>query len=67
MREPKYYSQMTAYRRGKANAQYKAIEWQADARNHAYSWEEVAEYQAMFYKLAQRFGLVREFRENGII
>ncbi len=44
-----------------------AIEWQADFCNRVYSWGEISDFCDMFYKLARRFGLVREFRENGII
>lgn len=58
---------MSIYQYRKNNARNKAIEWQADFCNHDYSWGEIAEFQAMFYKLARRYGLVREFRENGII
>ena len=31
-----------------------------------YSWGEVAEWQSKFEKLGKRYGLLREFRENGI-
>ena len=44
-----------------------AIEWQADFPNHSWSYADLAVFQDMFYRLGRRFGLVREFRENGII
>lgn len=58
---------MTLYRRYKANAEYSAIEWQNDFANHNYSYGELAEWQAHFEKLARRYGLLKVFRENGII
>ena len=38
-----------------------------NARYNSYSYSEMADFQEMFSRLARRFGLVREFRENGII
>lgn len=61
----KYQQFMTEYRRRKASARCKAIEWQA--ADAAHSWEELAEATAYFEKLGRRYGLLREFRENGII
>lgn len=53
------------YQEGKAEAEEKAKEWQrAEA---VQSWGEYAETVAEFEKLAHRFGLVQEFKENGII
>ena len=31
------------------------------------NYKELATYYAYFYELAKRYGLVKEFRENGII
>ena len=44
-----------------------AIEFQDQMSNARISWGEVAFYQNHLNKLARRFGLVKEFRENGII
>lgn len=44
-----------------------AIAWQLWQSNRALSWGEVSEWAAHFERLAVRFGLVAEFRENGII
>ena len=33
----------------------------------AKSWQEVANYTNYFYKMGKRYGLIKEFRENGII
>lgn len=58
---------MRNYYIGKEQARQKAIEWQIEASDKALSYSELAYWTNLFYKLATRFGLVREFRENGII
>ena len=58
---------MNTYQKNKEKAREKAIEWQRDFENHNYSWGELAYYQNYFEKLAKRYGLVEEFRENAII
>lgn len=55
------------YAERKEKARNEAIDWQSDFANHNYYWSELAEFSAYFEKLAKRYGLVREFRENGII
>ena len=58
---------MNAYQKAKESARNKAIEWQNDFTSHKYSYGELAYYGEYFERLAKRYGLVREFRENGII
>lgn len=58
---------MTAYEKAKESARQKTIDWQTEFHNNSYSYKELAEFTAYFTKLAKRYGLVREFRENGII
>lgn len=58
---------MTKYEQGKARARERAIEWQYNFCLTDHYWDEVAATQYYFERLARRFGLVREFRENGII
>ena len=58
---------MTKYQKAKERARDKAVEWQTDFSNHSYSYGELAYYGDYFEKLAKRYGLVKEFRENGII
>lgn len=55
------------YQKGKARAIQIAIEWQNSFEDSNYSYGELAYYQDYFEKLARRYGLVREFRENAII
>lgn len=54
------------YQKNKEAARQKAIEWQMDFENHNYSWGELAEWQSYFERLGRRYGLLSEFRENGI-
>lgn len=61
----KHYSIMTYYERKEA-ARQEAIDWQLNDADYPYSYEGLAIIGNYFYKLARRFGLIREFRENGI-
>lgn len=58
---------MTTYKTRKAAARDAAIMAQQKAAEQAQSWEEVAETADRLERLARRYGLIREFRENGII
>ena len=58
---------MNKHQRTKENARNKAVQWQNDFCNHNYSYGELAYWQSYFERLAKRTGLVKEFRENGII
>ena len=55
------------YREKKAKAREEAIRWQHEYSKHDYSYSELADCQAHFEKLGKRYGLTREFKENGII
>ena len=55
------------YQSKKAQAQQKAIDYQLYASGNNLSYAEIAEQGEYFYKLAKRYGLVKEFKENGII
>lgn len=58
---------MTTYKNRKVAARDAAIMVQQEAAEQARSWEEVAETADRLERLARRFGLLREFRENGLI
>ena len=58
---------MTQYQKRKEAARQKAIDWQLGFAEHDYSCGEIAEAQTNFERLAKRYGLVEEFRNNGII
>lgn len=55
------------YAERKAKARQEAIEWQIDFCNHDYFMSELAAFADYFGKQAKRYGLTKEFRENGII
>lgn len=55
------------YQERKTMAIDEAIEWQRTAATEPMSWGEVASWCNYFYKLAKRYGLIKEFKENGII
>ena len=55
------------YSEKKAKIREEAISWQRDFSNHNCSYGELAEKQAYFEKEGKKYGLVKEFRENGII
>ena len=57
---------MSKYYERKEEIRQQAIDWQLDFSNHNYSWSELAEFTDYFYKMGKRYGLLKEFRENGI-
>ena len=57
---------MSKYQEQKERVRNEAIEWQYDFCNHDYSWGELAYFEDYFYSMGKRYGLLTEFRENGI-
>ena len=55
------------YSEKKAKIREEAVSWQQDFSKHNYSYGELAEKQAYFEKEGKKYGLIQEFRENGII
>ena len=60
---------MKTYKELKERAREKAIEWQYNIIEEIErpTLDEFANKQYCFEKLAKRYGLIKEFRENGII
>ena len=58
---------MNKYQKGKEKTRNEAIDWQSDFASHNYSYGELAYFSDYFETKARRYGLVREFKENGII
>lgn len=54
------------YKEKKERARQEAIDWQLESANEQLSYGELAAIGDYFYKLGKRYGLLREFRENGI-
>lgn len=57
---------MSTYQEMKEKVRNEAIDWQYDFENHSYSWGELAFWADHFERLGRRYGLLTEFRENGI-
>ena len=51
----------------KASARQYAIDWQKHNSNTSISYGELYICNEFFRKLGKKFGLLREFKENGII
>lgn len=59
---------MSSYEKGKERARELAMEFQNTFFDgKTWYWSELAEAYEDFSKLGKRYGLIREFRENGII
>lgn len=58
---------MNKYQLNKGIARDTAIQWQLEFNEHNYSYGELYEFGVYFEKLGKRYGLLKEFRENGII
>ena len=56
-----------SYAVAKATLRQEAKEWQSDFANKYFTWQEVAEFNVYFQKYGKRYGLIREFKENGIL
>ena len=55
-----------AYAEAKERARDQAIDWQTYVEEHCLSYGEFAYWNDRFEKLGKRYGLLKEFRENGI-
>lgn len=55
------------YARGKAKTREYAMQLQADLLENSTSYAELAEIQIKLRKLGTQYGLIREFKENGLI
>ena len=55
------------YEKRKADIRQEAIDWQSDFCNHNYSYGELADFSDYFTRLGKRYGLLREFKNEGII
>ena len=56
-----------AYLLGKGRAIEEAIEYQMRANTDSESLDDILMMNEHFTKLAKRYGLIKEFKENGII
>lgn len=58
---------MNKYQEQKEKVRNTAIEWQNVAAVQNLSYADIVEIADYFRPLAKRYGLLREFKENGII
>ncbi len=58
---------MNKYQKGKEKAIEKAQKWQCDASKIDLDWLTYANTIDELKELAKRYGLIKEFKENGII
>ena len=58
---------MNRYQKGKGKTRNEAVDRQTDFAGHAYSYGELSYFSGYFETKARRYGLVKEFKENGII
>ena len=58
---------MINYQKSKSKARQEAIRWQLLNNVIKISYAELVTYQLYFEKLGKRYGLLKEFKENGII
>lgn len=61
----KYFSNREV--KNKEEARHYAIDWQNWSAGQNLSYMEMADWYAVFLKIAKKYRLVREFRENSII
>ena len=58
---------MSKYKELKERARATAIALQQTNFNNAQSWQEVAENSDKVYRLGKRYGLIKEFRNEGLL
>lgn len=58
---------MSKYQQGKERTRQKAIEAQQQYCNMCWSYANLLSHYNYFFKLGKRYGLLKEFKENGII
>lgn len=61
------WNQGTPYSKKKEQVRQEAIEWQYNIAEQNYSYSDLVYWYQHFYRLGRRYGLLREFRENGIV
>ena len=58
---------MSKYQKRKEQIRQEAIDWQNNFEKNKYFYSDLVFHQDYFTRLAKRYGLVKEFRENAII
>lgn len=55
------------YRIKQAELREEAIDWQQSFNDYSYSYGELAEWCEYFENKGRQLGLIKEFKENGIL
>jgi len=59
---------MSKYYEKKEEARQEVINWQSSLSDFGnYSYKQLSDWYEHFYELAKRYGLIKEFKENGIL
>lgn len=58
---------MNTYKKNKARIREKAIDWVMYCANNNVFWSELAEASCYFEKQGKRYGLLKEFRTEGVL
>lgn len=58
---------LNKYKEKKEKARKEAIVWQNEFAEHSYSYGELVYYQNYFENKGRHYGLIREFKEDGIL
>jgi len=58
---------MKTYVEKKEQVRQEAINWQHDFENNAYDYSELSLMSSYFERMGKRYGLLKEFKENGVI
>lgn len=58
---------MTKYYERKAHARRIAMDWQLNFNNQPRYWSYCIEWSARFERIGKKYGLLKEFKENGIL
>lgn len=58
---------MSKYQEQKEKVRQQAIDWQQTFEDNKYFYSDLVWHQDYFSRLAKRYGLIKEFRENAII
>lgn len=59
---------MTNYYINKQKARDLAIQWQTQLDSPVqHSWQWCIKWSNLFHKIGRKYGLIREFKENGLI
>ena len=59
---------MSNYEENKNKIRQQAIDWlESFSEGKNYCWSEIAETSDYFEKMGRRYGLLQEFRDNGVV